>query len=204
MNPMRQIRNMIARCVVSLVDPGALMQAVQVRLTADEVKSSMEHFEPYGFTANPHPGAEGLALFFGGDRSHGVVINIADRQYRLKALKSGEVAMYTDEGDYIHFKRGRVIEVKTLTLKVDAADAVEFATKAFSVSASERFSIDTTAFSVAASEAASFDTPTIQATGEIVSDGDQIAGDVSQINHPHDGVVQGLQQSGKPVPQGAE
>lgn len=186
---MRRLNNMIARCVVSLVNPGVLMQAVQVRLTADEVKSNMEHFEPYGFTANPHPGAEGLALFFGGDRSHGVVINIADRQYRLKVLKSGEVAMYSDEGDYIHLKRGRVIEVKTLTLKVDAADAVEFATKAFSV---------------VASEAVSFDTPKIQATGEIVSEGDQIAGGVSQINHPHEGVVQGLQQSGKPVPQGAE
>ncbi|MFV3383125.1 phage baseplate assembly protein V [Pseudomonas sp. NY15354] len=201
---MRRINNMIARCVVALVNPGAKLQAVQVRLTAGEVKSGMEHFEPYGFTANPHPGAEGVALFFGGDRSHGVVINIADRQYRLKGLKSGEVAIYTDEGDYVHFKRERRIEVKTLTLKVDAADAVEFATKAFSVSASERFSIDTKAFSVAASEAANFDTPTIQATGEIVSDGDQVAGDVSQINHPHDGVVQGLQQSGKPVPQGAE
>lgn len=186
---MRRINNMIARCVVALVNPGAKLQAVQVRLTAGEVKSGMEHFEPYGFTANPHPGAEGVALFFGGDRSHGVVINIADRQYRLKGLKSGEVAIYTDEGDYIHFKRERRIEVKTLTLEVDAQESVAFTTKAFSVQATE---------------GVSFATPTISASGRIVSDGDQIAAGVSQINHPHDGVLQGEQQSGKPVPQGAE
>ncbi|WP_252088743.1 phage baseplate assembly protein V [Pseudomonas sp. MWU13-3659] len=154
MNPMR---NFLARGVVALVDAGRKLQGLQMRLTADEVKDGMEHFEPYGFTSNPLAGAEGLAAFLGGDRSHGVVICVSDRRFRLQALKSGEVALYTDEGDRLHFKRGRVIEVETLTLKVKAGEAVEF------------------------------DTPVIRTTGRIESLGDQIAVGVSTSLHVHEG-----------------
>ncbi|HGM5579293.1 TPA: phage baseplate assembly protein V [Pseudomonas putida] len=157
MNPVRQIRNIIARGMVALVDPGSKLQTLQLRLTADEVKDGMEHVEPYGFTSNPHPGAEAVALFLGGDRSHGVVIAVADRKFRLQGLKSGEVALYTDEGDRLHFKRGRVIELETMTLKVKAGTAVEF------------------------------DTPLISTTGRIESVGDQIARGVSTATHVHEG-----------------
>ncbi|WP_373876216.1 phage baseplate assembly protein V [Pseudomonas mosselii] len=166
---MKPMRNFLARGVVALVDAGRKLQGLQMRLTADEVKDGMEHFEPYGFTSNPQPGAEALAAFLGGDRSHGVVVCVSDRRFRLQALKSGEVALYTDEGDRLHFKRDRVIEIETLTFKVKAETAVEF------------------------------DTPVIRTTGQIVSQGDQIAAGVSQVNHPHAGVTMGTQQSGKPV-----
>lgn len=184
MNPMRQIRNMISRGVVALVNPGSKLQALQMRLNADEVKSGMEHFEPYGFTAHPHLGAEGIALFFGGDRSHGVVINVADRQFRVVELEAGEVAIYTDEKDTLIFKRGNVVELTTKTFRVNAETAVE---------------VNTPTFTVNAASGAQFNTPEINATGRIVSDGDQIAAGVSQVNHPHQGVTKGLEQSGPPV-----
>ncbi|MBC7213051.1 MAG: phage baseplate assembly protein, partial [Pseudomonas sp.] len=92
---MKPMRNFLARGVVALVDAGRKLQGLQMRLTADEVKDGMEHFEPYGFTSNPLPGAEALAAFLGGDRSHGVVVCVADRRFRLQALKSGEVAQRT-------------------------------------------------------------------------------------------------------------
>ncbi|WP_313430919.1 phage baseplate assembly protein V [Pseudomonas sp.] len=154
---MKPMRNFFARGVVALVDAGRKLQGLQMRLTADEVKDGMEHFEPYGFTSNPHPGAEGLAAFLGGDRSHGVVICVSDRRFRLQGLESGEVALHTDEGDVLHFKRGRVIEVQTATFRVKAETAVEF------------------------------DTPLISTTGRIVSDGDQIAAGVSTSLHVHEG-----------------
>lgn len=154
---MKPMRNFLARGVVALVDAGRKLQGLQMRLTADEVKDGMEHFEPYGFTSNPHPGAEGLAAFINGDRSHGVVICVSDRRFRLQGLESGEVALHTDEGDVLHFKRGRVIEVQTATFRVKADTAVEF------------------------------DTPLISTTGRIVSDGDQIAAGVSTSLHVHEG-----------------
>ncbi|MNG09125.1 Bacteriophage Mu Gp45 protein [compost metagenome] len=133
----------------------------------------MEHLEPYGFTACPLAGAEALAGFIGGDRSHAVVIVVADRRFRLQGLKSGEVALYTDEGDFIHFKRGRVIDIETVTLNVKATDSVNF------------------------------DTPLITSTGRIESAGDQIASGVSQVNHQHSDVQSGNGQSGPPVGGGA-
>lgn len=169
---MSRLGMMLGRCSLALVNAASKMQTLQVRLLAGEVKDGIEHFEPYGFTANPHPGAEGVAAFFAGDRSHGVVLCIADRRFRLKELKPGEVALYTDEGDRLHFKRGRVIEVETVTLRVTASAAVEF------------------------------DTPVIRTTGRIESAGDQIAAGVSQISHPHSGVQPGLGQSGAPIAQG--
>lgn len=154
---MTALRNFLARGVVALVQAGSKLQGLQMRLTAGEVKDGMEHFEPYGFTSNPQPGAEGLAAFLSGDRSHGVVICVADRRFRLAGLQSGEVALYTDEGDFLHFKRGRVIEVETMTLKIKAGEAVEF------------------------------DTPIIRTTGRIESVGDQVAAGVSTELHVHEG-----------------
>ncbi|MCD5980519.1 phage baseplate assembly protein V [Pseudomonas quasicaspiana] len=163
------LKNLLARGTLSLVNAAAKMQGMQVKLLANEVKDGMEHFEAYGFTSNPQPGAEVLAAFFGGDRSHGVIICASDRRFRLQSLKSGEVAIYTDEGDKIHFKRGRVIEIETVTLKVKASEGIDL------------------------------DTPIIRATGRIESAGDQVAGEVSQIEHVHDKVQQGQDMSGPPV-----
>lgn len=165
--------NMLTRGVVALANSAGKIQRLQMRLTHGELKDGMEHLEPYGFTSCPHVGAEGLAAFLGGDRSHGVVIVVTDRRHRFQNLKPGEVALFTDEGDFIHLKRGRVIDIETETLNVRAATAVNF------------------------------DTPLITQTGKIISQGDQIAGGISQINHPHAGVKAGPDQSGPPVPGGA-
>jgi phage baseplate assembly protein V len=81
----------------------------------------------YGFTSAPLPGAEFIALPIGGSSKHVVVIATEDAQYRLR-VKDGEVALYTDEGDHVHLKRGRVIEVETETLLVKASKKVRFET----------------------------------------------------------------------------
>lgn len=105
----RSLGNMIARGVVTAVNSATKMQTLQIRLLADESKSDVEHFEPYGFTANPKPGAEEVALFPDGDRSHGVVIVVADRRYRLQGLESGEVALHDDQGQKVHLTRNGIV-----------------------------------------------------------------------------------------------
>lgn len=166
---MSALTNFLARGVVALSNSASKLQSLQLRLLAGEVKDQVEHLEPYGFTACPLDGAEALAGFIGGDRSHGVVIVVSDRRYRLQGLKSGEVAIYTDEGDKIHLKRGRIIDIETQTLNIKATTGVNF------------------------------DTPEITQTGRIVSQGDQVAGGVSQIEHPHSEVQVGNGQSGPPI-----
>lgn len=96
------------------------MQGLQLRLTAGEVKDRVEHFEPYGYTSHPLPGAEAVVAFVGGDRSHGVAIVVGDRRFRLAGLKPGEVALYSDEGDTLIFRRGRMVEFSTESFVVNA------------------------------------------------------------------------------------
>ncbi|MEK6788513.1 MAG: phage baseplate assembly protein V [Pseudomonadota bacterium] len=124
----RGLSNLLARAVVSGIDSAGRMQLLQVRLLGSEVKADIEHLEPYGYTSCPHAGAEGLTVFLDGDRSHGLVIMVGDRRYRLQGLQGGEVALYTDEGDYLHFKRGRIAEINTGTLLVKASTKVRFET----------------------------------------------------------------------------
>jgi len=157
------------RGVVVLGAGAKKMRELQMRLYAGEVKDGLEHFEPYGFTSSPLAGAEGIVAFLGGDRSHGVVLVAADRRYRVQTLQDGEVAIYTDEGDKIHLKRGRIIDIETQTLNIKAGVAVNF------------------------------DTPQITQTGKIISQGDQVAAGISQAQHLHGGVSPGGGQTGVPV-----
>ena len=121
---------------------GVQMQGLAGETVAGELA------QHYGFTSAPLPGAEFIALPIGGNSKHVVVIATEDARYRL-TLKDGEVGLYSDEGDHVHFKRGRVLEVVTETLVVKASKKVRF------------------------------ETPMIETTGEVQADGNiQSAADV--------------------------
>lgn len=122
------LSNLVARGIVHLVNAAAKCQLLQIEMLGGEVKDDVEYLEPYGFTSNPHAGAEQIAIFPDGDKSHGVVIVVADRRYRLKGLATGEVAIYSDEGDKVVLRRGRRIEIETLTLNVKASIKAVFDT----------------------------------------------------------------------------
>lgn len=104
----RRLSNMVARGTVSLVNAASKMQSLQLRLLAGESKDDVEHFEPYGLTSHPQPGAECVALFLDGDRSHGVVVCVADRRYRVKGLESGEVILHDDQGQSVYLMRSGI------------------------------------------------------------------------------------------------
>ena len=128
----RRLSNMMARGTVTLVNAATKLQSLQLRLLAGETKDQVEYLEPYGLTSNPNPGAECLALFLDGDRSHGVVICVADRRYRLKNLATGEVALYDDQGQSIILQRtGIRLEDKagsSLSMNGDGSGTLSFAT----------------------------------------------------------------------------
>lgn len=100
-----RIRNMVARAVINLINDAQKMQAAQVDLLADETQDDVERFQNYGFTSVPFSGAEGVMLSVGGTRSHGILIAVDDRRYRLTGLPDGEVAVYDDRGQAVHLKR---------------------------------------------------------------------------------------------------
>lgn len=115
----RSISNLLTRATITALNTASKCQMLQIQLMPNEPKENVEHMEPYGFTSAPQNGAEGFALFPDGDRSHGVILVVADRRYRIKGLQAGEVAIYSDEGDSITLKRGNKIEIQTKNLEVN-------------------------------------------------------------------------------------
>ncbi len=115
----RRVALMVTRAVITMVDDTLKMQGVQVNLLADVTRDGVERFQNYGFTSNPHPGAEGIMVSIGGNQDHGIVIAVDDRRYRLTGLVEGEVALYDDQGQKIHLTRsGMVVDGGGLPVNV--------------------------------------------------------------------------------------
>jgi len=110
----RSIQLSIGRAVLATVKDTTGIQEVKVSLYAGEVKE-MERFQNYGFTSVPLSTAEGVCVFAGGNREHGICVAIDDRKFRLKSLPNGAVAMYDAFGSKIVLSNDGKIEVNGTT-----------------------------------------------------------------------------------------
>ncbi|WVR18342.1 baseplate assembly protein V [Bordetella phage PY223] len=124
----RRVMLAIGRAVLNAVYDGSPVQLVQASMLSGEVRDKMERMAEYGFTSVPLDGAQAVAVFVGGERGHGVVIATGDSRYRKTGMQPGEVALYTNEGAFIHMKNGRVIEMDCDELVVKAGTRVRFET----------------------------------------------------------------------------
>ncbi|WP_028318967.1 phage baseplate assembly protein domain-containing protein [Desulfobulbus elongatus] len=136
---------------------------------AGESFAGREYFQHYGFTSRPLAGAEGVLIKEG---NHIVMVASDDRRYRI-AVADGEVAIYTDEGDHVHLKRGRVVEIETETLLIRAGTKVRI------------------------------ETPQLEATGEIVDRCDADGRSMEEMrtiytSHTHTNTQPGSGNSGTP------
>ena len=66
-----------------------------------------ESFQHYGYTSRPQKGAEAILLL---EDNKIYALAEDDRRYRI-AVENGEVCIYTDEGDKVHFKRNKTIHI---------------------------------------------------------------------------------------------
>jgi len=124
----RMIRLAIGRAVLSAVSDEGKRQLIQLQALKGETKEGIQRVQNYGFTSVPLEGAEVIFVCVGGNRDHPIAISVDDPRHRKAGLVSGEVAIYTDEGDYILLKRGRVVEISTETLLVKASAKARFET----------------------------------------------------------------------------
>ncbi len=106
-----RIANTVVRVVVKAVKDSQQIQELQVEMLASEVREDVERIQDYGFTSNPKPDAEGIAVCVDGRRGHSVIIAVDDRRYRIGNLESGEVAVYDCTGSKMLFKSNGDIEV---------------------------------------------------------------------------------------------
>ncbi len=120
----RRIFNMLARGVVQLIDDKQGYQIVQSTLLAGETRTGLERMQQYGFTGHPPTGSEAFVLFLNGDRSHGVVIAIDNRQFRLRDLDDGDVAVYSKKGNFCKIKANgeMVLETPESNITIESKD----------------------------------------------------------------------------------
>lgn len=95
----RRVMLLVSRAVIRTIDDSTALQLLQAELLRGEVRGRLERFGALGLTAVPLPGAEGIVLFLGGNRDHGVVVATEDRRHRPKGLKAGETALYHAGGN---------------------------------------------------------------------------------------------------------
>lgn len=121
MAPMgRRILLMAARIVLTGATDKAPVQVVQFKGLADEVKQHVEYLQAFGFSSVPPAGARGLAIFPGGDRSHGVVVALDARALQPVTLKTGEAAVWDALGKFIHLKDDGTILIKGTKVRIES------------------------------------------------------------------------------------
>jgi phage baseplate assembly protein V len=99
------------RGVLTRLNTAPAVQLAQADALSGEQLQDAELMQHYGFTSAPPAGTMVVVLPLGGQTAHGIIIATEHASYRLRGLQSGEVALYTDEGDHVVLHRGRVVEI---------------------------------------------------------------------------------------------
>ncbi|XEH25277.1 phage baseplate assembly protein V [Edwardsiella tarda] len=196
------------RIAIGGVDSNAKVQTIQAKGIGGEALRGNELFQQYGFTSCPLPGTMGIVLPLGGVSTHGIVIATEHGTYRLAGLKSGEVALYDDQGTKIVLKRGRIIDVECDTYRVtckhyevNAEDEADFNTPALNASqtlnAQGKIS-GNGGIGIKGGEGAEFEGSINQRGGDFSTDGDVKTSTVSVNDHAHTNGHDG-QPTGKPI-----
>ena len=110
--PMKNaIKGLVSRSIVKSVDDTGEIQSLQLELCSGELKDGVKRYQNYGFSSNPPIESEGVAVLVGASKHDCIAVNVENRKFRFKNMKSGEVVLYTDEGDSIAFKRDHKIMI---------------------------------------------------------------------------------------------
>jgi hypothetical protein len=99
----RNMRLMVSRVVADIVIDITGIQTVQASALFGEV-AEFERMQDYGFTSVPFSqSAEGVAVYAGGNREHGIIVKMDDRTFRKRGLLPGDVAVYHWSGSFLYF-----------------------------------------------------------------------------------------------------
>lgn len=196
------------RARLNSIDSSGKVQTIQAEGLAKEPLQGQELFQQYGLTSNPPPGTMAVVIPVGGKTSHGIVVATEHGSYRLAGLKSGEVALYTDEGAKIVLKRGKIIEtdcdvfrVNCKEFEVNAESKTDFNTP--EVTTSQRLTAmeqitGNGGMAIKGGSGAAFEGNISQTSGSYTTDGDVKAGKISLTGHEHTNGNNGG-NTGKPV-----
>jgi len=81
------------------------------RILHGEVARRVKRVQPYGFISRPTPGMETFVGPILGSSGNLIYFGENDSAFRPMDLEPGEVAVYSDEGDALIFRRGRDVNL---------------------------------------------------------------------------------------------
>lgn len=109
---------------VTSQDDSGSVQTIQAQTPMD-LRSDTLRFAEFGFSSGLPPGADVVVLSLGGDRSSQVVVASNHNGFRFTGLKSGEVVIYNQWGQYIKLTEEYIeIEANGKEVKVNNASDV--------------------------------------------------------------------------------
>lgn len=122
----------------------------------------VEMFQQFGFSSRLPKGTQVIVLPLGGKTSHAVIIATENDGVRIKTLEAGESVMFSDEGAFVHIKKGKIIDAECETFNFKCTN--------FNVQAVNQIAMTSQTFGVAA-EGGSTIEGGLHSTGDIKSDG---------------------------------
>jgi len=175
-----RIHMMLGMATIDTVDDTTDIQLVKINGLSEEIQEGIERVQNYGLTSNPPQESECITNSMSGNKDNTKVVGCDSGKYRKKNLKTGEVALYHKDGNFVYFKEDG-------TLHISASDGV-------TISGDSEIEGD---LSVDGN---------ISATGDISSSGCDSLNDfkadyeIFKTTHTHSGVTVGGGVTGPPVP----
>ncbi|MDE2098623.1 MAG: phage baseplate assembly protein [Patescibacteria group bacterium] len=166
-----RLRRMLGRGRGIVQDDMGPVQLVQITPSNLETFDDVPRMAEYGFTSAPPDGWDGVAVFFSGDRSSGVVVATNHQQFRVRGLQKGEACVYDNQGQTIYFKKGGGILMtdkagSVVNLNGDGTGSMTFGS-GLTVNANVKVA------------------GTLEVTQNITADKDVIVSGLSTLNHNH-------------------
>lgn len=124
MKPRDDRLNNLSRLGKVLMMKAGNTQSAQVQTANNEIADNVKFIEAYGFTAKPKQNSECILLNIQGNPGNVVALVIGNRELRFKELNDGEVAMYDDSGNLLHFKNGGIIDFKATDTLTQTAQTI--------------------------------------------------------------------------------
>lgn len=138
----RRILMNVAPAKILATDDTGPIHRVQVNLNGSpEMIDQLAVMQHYGLNTHAPIGSDATAMFIAGQRSNAVIVATNNQKARLRNLQPGEVAVYTDEGDNLHFARQ---QAATLT----AGNSFTATTKAATIKGTDTVTLDSPVSSV--------------------------------------------------------
>ncbi|KAF1027066.1 MAG: hypothetical protein GAK29_00872 [Acinetobacter bereziniae] len=138
-------------------------QKIQVKFNQVETKDNITRFTEYGFQSSPPDGHNALVLFFGGNKSTGIVVATHHAKSRKKGLLKGEVCISDDQGQQVFISRDGITLIDKAGTKI-----VLTGDGKGSINSNDTFMINGVKFKDGVAKGTDF-----------------IAGEISQIKHRH-------------------